>query len=81
MENVESLCAIDMRLILKMMDALDDISHEGMNAGFRFSGNIKIFDEDDLKGVIQLDEDLTVYVPAVCPDCAPVIETESEGAK
>lgn len=81
MENVESLCAIDMRLILKIMDALDDISHEGMNAGFRFSGNIQVFDEGYLKGVIQLDEDLTVYVPASCRDSIPVIEAESDGAK
>ena len=82
MESVERLYAIDMRLILKMMDAIDDISHEGMNAGFRFSGNIEVFDEGDLKGVIQLDDDLTVYVPAVCRDCIPVSEaTESDGAK
>jgi hypothetical protein len=81
MESVESLCAIDMRLILKMMDALDDISHEGMNAGLRFYGNIEVFDEDDLKGVIQLDEDLTVYVPALCRECVPVVTTESDGAK
>jgi hypothetical protein len=52
-----------------------------MNAGLRFYGNIKVFDEDDLKGVIQLDEDLTVYVPTVCLDCVPVVEAESDGAK
>jgi len=82
MESVESLCAIDMRFILKMMDALDDISHEGMKAGLRFSGNIEVFDEDDLKGVIQLDKDLTFYVPALCRDCVPVAnDAESDGAK
>lgn len=82
MESGEGLFAIDMRFILKMMDALDDISHEGMNAGLRFSGNIEVFDEDNLKGVIQLDEHLTFYVPALCRDCVPVVDTtESDGAK
>ena len=78
----ESLCAVDMRLILKAIDAIDHILGEGKTVGLRFSGSIDVIDyNDSLKGVIDLDEDLAVYVPASCRDCIPVIETGSDGAK
>ena len=46
MEVNEVLCAIDMRLILQLMDALDNAVDEGKNVGLRFAGNIEIFEDD-----------------------------------
>jgi len=83
MEVDNTMCAFDMRIILTVMDALDEAIDDGENVGLRFAGNIEVFEDDEIKGVIQLTEHLPIYVPASsrCGDCVPAVTTESDGAK
>jgi hypothetical protein len=76
----EGLLADDMRLILKVMDALNQGSDD-IESGLCFTGNISVSDGESLKGVIQTDESGAFYVPALCRDCVPAVTTESDGAK
>jgi hypothetical protein len=77
----EALFADDMRLILKVMDALTDGS-DSTEDDVCFVGNIFVQRGEVVKGVIFTDEDGAVYAPALCRDCVlAASDAESDGAK
>jgi len=79
----EVMCAIDMRLILKLMDSINAAIDEGRNVGLRFSGSLDVMESDgSVKGLIDLDEDIAFYCPAAGIDLANIAnDAESDGAK
>ena len=79
----EVMCAIDMRLILKLTDSINAAIDEGRNVGLRFSGSLGVIESDgSVKEMIDLDEDIVFYIPAAGSDLANVTDdAESDGAK